>query len=95
MVVVRYDGFQRRNLFSLVGRRFAQQRFADSRESIRREMRFFGALGQIRANRVFSPIRIEIRVIRVQSSLLSHLLEGRFAKGGFFEARIDSRESVH
>ena len=31
----------------------------------------FEALGQIRANRVFSPIRIEIRVIRVQSSLLS------------------------
>ena len=31
----------------------------------------FEALGQIRANRVFSPIRIQIRVIRVQSSLLS------------------------
>ena len=57
----------------LVGRRFAHQRFADSRESTRRKIPIFEALGQIRANRVFSPIRIEILVIRVQSSLLSHL----------------------
>ena len=34
-------------------------------------MHIFEALGQIRVNRVFSPIRIEIRMIRVQSSLLS------------------------
>ena len=61
-------------------RRFAR---TDSRESIRRKMRIFEALGQIRANRVFSPIHIEIRVIRVQSSLLSHFLEGRFAKRRF------------
>ena len=35
-------------------------------------MLIFEALGQIRAKRVFSPIRIEIRAVRVQSSLLSH-----------------------
>ena len=52
-----------------MGRRFARQRFADSRESIRKKMLIFEALGQIRANRVFSPIYIEIRVICVQSSL--------------------------
>ena len=52
----------------IVGKRFAHQRFADSRE----KLPISEALGQIRANRVFSPIRIEIRVIRVQSSLLSH-----------------------
>ena len=63
-----------------MGRRFAHQRPADSRESIRKEMPIFEALGQILANRVFSLIRIEVRVIRVQSSLLSHYLEGRFAK---------------
>ena len=40
------------------------QRFADSRESIP-SIPIIEALGQIRANRVFSPIRIEIRVIRV------------------------------
>ena len=64
---------------ALVDRRFAHQRFADSCESIRKKTSF-EALGQIRANRVFSPIRIEIRAIRVQSSLLSPFLEGRFAK---------------
>ena len=58
-------------------RRFAHQRFADSVESIRanrfaKQTPIFEALGQIRANCVFSPFRIEIRVIRVQSSLLSH-----------------------
>ena len=51
--------------------RFAHQRFADSRESIRKKMPVFEALDQIRVNRVFSPIRIQIRVIRVQLSLLS------------------------
>ena len=56
---------------NLVGRRFAHQRFADSRESIhanrfeKQKKTNFEALGQIRANRVFSPIRILIRVIRV------------------------------
>ena len=44
----------------------------------------FEALGQIRANRVLSPIRIEIRVIRVQSSLLSHFFEGQLAKKEVF-----------
>ena len=63
-----------------MGRRFAHQRFADSCESIRKKMPIFVALGKIRANRVFSPIRIEIRVIRVQSSLLFHFLEGRFGQ---------------
>ena len=74
------------NILILVGKRFAHQRFADSRESIRSECtnRFtekipiFEALGQIRANHVFSLIRIEIRVIRAHTSLLSHFLEGRF-----------------
>ena len=53
----------------------------------------FEALGQIRANRVFSPIRIEVRVTRVQSPLLSHILEGRFAKkkGLFFSKRESVR----
>ena len=79
---------------TLVGRRFAHQRFADSRESIRRKIPIFEALGQIRANRVFSPIRSDIRAIRVQSSLLSHFLKGRFAKRSFlFEARIDSQRT--
>ena len=61
----------------LVGRRFAHQLFADSRESFflridsQKKMPILEALGQIRANRVFSRIRIQIRVIRVQSSLLS------------------------
>ena len=54
-----------------MGRQFAHQSFADSRESIRKKMPIFEALGQIRANRVFCPIRIDIRVIRVLSSLLS------------------------
>ena len=56
-------------------------------------MPIFEALGLIRANRVFSPIRIDIRAIHIQSSLLSYVLEGRFAKK--IEARIDSRESAH
>ena len=55
----------------LVSKRFAHQCFADSHELIRQNIHIFEALGQIRANRVFSPIRIEIRVIRVLSSLLS------------------------
>ena len=75
----------------LVGWRFAHQRFADSRELIRKKMSIFEALGQIRANRLFSPIRIEIRVIRVQSSLLSQFLEGRSPKKRFFS----KRESIH
>ena len=49
-------------------RRFAR---IDSCESIRKKKPIFEALGQIRANRVLSPIRIQIRVIRVQCSLLS------------------------
>ena len=51
----------------------------------------FEALGQIRANRVFSPIRIEIRVIRVQSPPLSHFVEGRFTKEGLFFFRSENR----
>ena len=53
----------------------------------------FEALGQIRVNRVFSPIRIEIRAVRVQSSLLSHFLKGRSAKKNsvFF---FPKRESI-
>ena len=54
----------------------------------------FEALGQIRANRVFPPIRVQLRVIRIQFSL-----EGRFAKRICFRSenrfRIDSRESAH
>ena len=70
---------------------------AFSKKARKRRSGIFEALGQIRANRVFSPIRIDIRVIRVQSSLLSHFLDGRFAKKKevFFEARIDSGESAH
>ena len=77
---------------SLVGRRFAHQRFADSRESIRKKKPIFEALN---ANRVLSPIRIQIRVIRVQSSLLSIFWKVDSQNKGFFEARIDSRESAH
>ena len=62
----------------------------DSHNNVSRVNRFprkksiFEALGQIRANRAFSPIRARIHLIRVQSSLLSHFLEGRFAKKCFF-----------
>ena len=53
----------------------------------------FEALGQIRAKCVFSPIRIEIRVIRVQSSLLSHFrkVDSQKKRFFFFKARIDSQ----
>ena len=44
-------------VLTLVGRRFARQRFADSRGSIRKKIPILEALGQIRADRVFSPIR--------------------------------------
>ena len=47
----------------------------------------FEALGQIRANRVFSPIRIGIRMIRVQSSLLSHFWKVDSQQGGFFRSK--------
>ena len=77
---------------TLVGRRFAHQFFADSRELIRNKNPIFETLGQIRANRVFSPIRIQIRV---QSSLLSILWKVDSQNNGFFEARIDSRETAH
>ena len=72
-------------------RRFAR---IDSRESICKTIPTFEALGQIRANRVFSPIRIGIRVICVQSSLLSHFLEGRFAKKGFSKREFRFTESL-
>ena len=54
------------SMLYLAGRRFAHQHFADLRESIRanrfaRKKTIFEDLGQIRANRVFSRIRIEIR----------------------------------
>ena len=79
-----------------MGRRFAQQRFTDSRESIRKTKKtIFEALGQIRANRVFSPIRIEIRAMRVQSSLLSYFLEGRFAKIRSGPGKPNQKRSVH
>ena len=93
-----------RKITTLVGRRFANQCFADSRElicfadsreSIRanrfeKRLPIFEALGQIRANRVFSPIRIEIRVIRVQSSLLSHFCKVDSQKQGFFYSKRES-----
>ena len=52
---------------------------------------------RIRANRVFSPIRIEIRVIRVLSSLLSIFwkVDSQKKEDVFFEARIESRDSAH
>ena len=68
--------------------RFAHQCLADSRESIHKKIPIFEALGQIRANRVFSPIRIEIRVL---SSLLSIFGKVDSQKKGVFEARIDSQ----
>ena len=74
-----------------MGRRFAHQRFADSRKSIRKKTSIFEALGQIRANHVFPPIRIQIRVICGQSSLLSIFWKVDSQKEGFFEARIDSQ----
>ena len=76
-----------------MGRWFAHQRFADSRESIRfaRKKPVLEALGQIRANRVFSPIRIQIRVIRVQSSLLSIFWKVDSLKKFFF---FSKRESI-
>ena len=65
-----------------------------SGQAIRKQnMPMFEALGQIRANRVFSPIRIETRVIRVQSTLLSIFWNVNSQKKGFFlcETRIDSQ----
>ena len=50
-------------------------------------MPIFEALSQIRVNRVFSPIRIEIRVIRVQSSLLSIFWKVDSPKKAFAENR--------
>ena len=75
----------------LVGRRFAHQRFANARESISKKKPIFEAIGQIGANRVLSPIRIQIRVIRVRSSLLSIFGKLDSQKSGFSEARIDSQ----
>ena len=83
--------------FQALKSKFQGLKFCDSihRHSIPHplpaEIPIFEALGQNRANRVFSPIHIEIRVIRVQSSLLSHFLEGRFAQGVFF---VSKRESI-
>ena len=92
-----------------MGKRFAHQRFADSRESTRK-IPIFEALRQIRANRVFSSIRTEIRVFRVQSSLLIPFSGRSIRKNEVFskaridsqrtsaiacESRIDSRESAH
>ena len=68
-------------------RRFAR---IDSRELIRKRIPIFEALGQICANRGFSPIRIEILVIRVKSSLLSHFWKGDSQKKGFFLAKRES-----
>ena len=78
---------------NLVGGQFANQRFADSRESIRTKKKpIFEALGQIRANRVFSPIRIQIRgVILVQSSLLSIFWKANSQKKGFFSFSSENR----
>ena len=67
----------------------------DSRESIRKKTSILKALGQIRASRVFPPIPIQIRVIRVQSSLPSIPWKADSQKEGFLEARIDSCESDH
>ena len=81
------------NPVPLVGRRFAHQRFADSCESIckTKKTSIFEALGQIRANGVFPPIRIQIRVIRVQSSLLSIFWKVDSQKEAFF---FFERESI-
>ena len=65
-----------------MGKRFAHQRFADSRESIRKKVHIFEALGQIRANRVF-PSHSNSRDSRPILAAI-HFLEGRFAKRLFF-----------
>ena len=82
---------------NLAGRRFAHQRL-NFRRSARIDLQkktIFEALGQIRANRAFSPIRIQIRVIRVQSSpaesLLSIFWRVDSKKNGFFKVRIDQQ----
>ena len=83
----------------------------DSHESIRKKEPIFEALGPIRANRILSEIRIQIRLIRVQSSLLSIFWKVDSQNQFFFfskresirreysrfarESRIDSRESAH
>ena len=54
---------------------------------------YLEALGQIRANRVFPPIRIQIRVLRVQSSLLSNSWKVESQKEGFF-LLFSQRESI-
>ena len=74
-----------KNIEPLVG---SANRFA--RIDSQKKTPIFEALGEIRANRVFSPIRIEIRVIPVQSSPLRSI-----RKKKSFEAIIDFRESAH
>ena len=78
-----------------MGRRFAHQCFRRLAriDSQKKKAPIFEALGQIRANRVFSPICIQTRVIRVQFSLLSIFWKVDSQKKRF-EARIASRESA-
>ena len=72
-------------------RRFAR---IDSRESIRKKKPIFEALGEIRANRVFSPIRIEIRVSRAHSSLLSIFWKVDSQKRFFFRSENRFAENI-
>ena len=73
-----------------MGRRFAHQRFADS---IRKTIPIFEALGQIRANRVFSLIRIEVRTIRVLSSLHPIFFGRSIRQNQVFSKRESIREN--
>ena len=60
----------------------------DSRESICKKIPIFEALRQICTNQVFSPIRIDIRAIRVQSSLLSIFWKVDSQKKGFSKREL-------
>ena len=62
--------------------------------AIRKKKPIFEALSQIRANRVFSPIRIQIRVIRVQSSLLSIFWKVDSPNKGFFSSENRFAENI-
>ena len=58
------------------------------------EIPIFEANGQIRANRVFSPIRIEIRVIRIHSSLLSIFWKVDSQKNGYLRSENRFAENI-
>ena len=88
-VIVHYSYMGR----NLVGKRFAHQRFADSRESIRRKMPTFEALGQI----CMSSLRFALKFARFASNPRCYPIFWKVDSqkvSFFFEVRIDSQRIV-